>query len=97
MAMVSRSWDGLELQARIHRAKGRAIVGIGMAAAVETKRIAHRQSGTLVRSVHVAEAGRVASEGEDSSAATIDLLASRGLPEARRTPGGAGGEGGALL
>lgn len=98
MALVAREWDGLTLQARIHRACGRAIIGVGMAAAVETKRITHRHSGTLARSVHVAEAGRIADEDEDmAEAAHTDLLMSRGFPEAKHTPDGTAVEVGSWL
>lgn len=71
MAMA-RTWEGLTLKDRIHRAAGRAIVGIGVAAVVETKRVTHVQFGTLRRSVHVAEPGYVG-DGDEQFAKTTDL------------------------
>jgi hypothetical protein len=54
MGMVAKNWNGPSIEARINRAAGRAIVGIGMAVAVETKVVTHVVSGNLRRSVHAA-------------------------------------------
>lgn len=54
MGMTARTWNGITIAQKIERAGGRAIVGIGVAAAVETKKVTHVLSGTLRRSVHAA-------------------------------------------
>jgi len=51
---MARNWHGITLEQKINRAAGRAIVGIGLAVAVETKNVTHVVSGTLKRSVHCA-------------------------------------------
>lgn len=66
------NWD--EFNAKVDRATGRAIVGIGVAVAIETKRITHRISGTLARSVHAAPAGYGGAEQDASEAPTQDLM-----------------------
>lgn len=51
---MSRTWNGLTIQDKAHRAAGRAVIGIGMQVAVDAKRLTHVISGTLSRSIHVA-------------------------------------------
>lgn len=71
---LARTWEGVTLRDRVHRAGGRAIVGLAVAAAVETKRVTHVQFGTLRRSVHAAPVDYVGdddmtkAEKEDMSA-----------------------------
>lgn len=85
MAMVARSWEGLGIAQKIDRAGGRAIVGIGLAAAVETKRVTHRLTGTLMRSVHVAPIGEYHDSDEDE-AHTADLMLTAENLHATQTP-----------
>ena len=66
VALVARTWNGMSITDRVHRAGGRAIIGIGVAVATETKRITHVISGTLRRSITVSPHGTV----HDSDEAT---------------------------
>ena len=75
---MARTWEGLTFQARAHRAAGRASIGIGMAVAADTKRLTHRVSGTLARSVHAA-APSADHDGDENSALTQDLMMSKGF------------------
>lgn len=84
---MEREWYGLELQARINRAAGRAIIGIAMAVAVETKNITHVVNGNLRRSIHAAEVGYDGSPDEEE-AQSADLLMSHFMPVATPTPFG---------
>lgn len=52
---VEFKWNGLTIQEQANRAKGRGLVGIGMSIATEGKRNADVISGTMRRSIHVAE------------------------------------------
>lgn len=73
MPMVARSWNGLEIEAKINRAAGRAIVGIALVAAVETKKVTHVLSGTLRRSVHAATVGEFHDDDENAAQGGQDL------------------------
>lgn len=84
---MARTWEGLTFQARAHRAAGRAIIGIGMAVSADTKRLTHRVSGTLARSIHAAPIG-ADHEGDENSALTQDLMMSRGFLVPTPTPAG---------
>lgn len=53
--LVRREWHGEEFKARERRANGRAIIGMGVSAANEMSRHAHRVSGDLSRSTHAAK------------------------------------------
>lgn len=53
--LVSRTWRGDEFLARSRRANGRALVGMGEAAAGAMTREAHVLSGDLRRSIHAAQ------------------------------------------
>lgn len=64
MPMRTRTWEGLTIKKKIDRAGGRAIVGIGMVAVVETKRVTHVLSGTLRRSTHMAAPGEYHDDDE---------------------------------
>lgn len=88
MPMVARTWNGMELQDRLHRAAGRSIIGIGQAIAVETKRVTHVMEGTLKRSVHAAPAGYDGS-GDEDLAESSDLMLLLGAPQAVIGPLGA--------
>jgi hypothetical protein len=94
---MQREWFGDELEARINRAAGRAIVAIGMQIAVETKTITHRITGTLARSVHAAPAGYEGYAEDDTTAPTADLLLLYGVPTATPTPFGPSVEVGSWL
>ena len=84
MAMA-RDWNGMSIIERKNRAAGRAIVAMGMLAAADTKRLTHRISGTLARSVHAAEVG--ADHGADEETAVgADLMMVKGLPYPVVTP-----------
>ena len=82
---VDRTNNFGDFQRRIDRATGRAIIGIGMQVVVETKRITHKQEGTLSRSVHMAPVGYDGAEDLEE-AATTDLLLSKGVPVPTMTP-----------
>lgn len=74
---MARYWGGLTLEERKNRATGRALIAIGMEATVATKRITHKISGTLARSVHPAPAGYDPDENrEEDDARSSDLLRS---------------------
>jgi hypothetical protein len=60
------AWNGAEILLRIRRALGRGLVGAGMAAVPEAKILAHRITGTMARSVHLADASHI---GQDDEAA----------------------------
>lgn len=75
---MARTWEGLTFQARSHRAAGRAIIGMGMAVSADTKRLTHRISGTLARSVHAASPG-VDHDADENEAISTDLMMSRGF------------------
>jgi hypothetical protein len=85
MAMVSRTWNGLTLQHKIDRAAGRAIVGIGVLASVETKRVTHKVTGTLSRSVHAAEPMEYHESDEVDAAGGADLMMDAGQLHAAKT------------
>lgn len=70
---VTKTWNGLDFLARLDRAAGRGIVGIGVAVSNETKRVTHVQSGTLRRSVHAAEPN-ADHGGDEGSASHGDML-----------------------
>lgn len=72
MAMSARTWEGMTIVDKIHRAGGRAIVGIGMVAVVETKRVTHVVSGTLRRSVHAAPPGEYHDDDEHDAMSSED-------------------------
>lgn len=75
-----------EFDMQVKRATGRAIVGIGVAVATETKRVTHVQFGDLRRSVHAAPAGYDGGDDE-VQAGRMDLLHEM-LPEPDYTPVG---------
>lgn len=84
--------------ARVERAAGRAIVGIAMQVAVETKRVTHVKHGTLRRSVHAAPAeSPEGHEDDEREAQTADLMMTRGAPEPTRTAMGVAVEVGSWL
>ncbi len=85
---VERSWFGGELQMRKDRACGRAIVSIGTHVAVETKRVSHRVTGNLVRSVHAAPVGYEGGADDERMAPTADLLMAFTTIPATPTPFG---------
>jgi hypothetical protein len=88
VSSMERSWLGDEVTARINRAAGRAIIGVGMQAAVDTKRVTHVISGDLRRSVHVAPVEYEGSEDEGMVAdnPSADLLMSTMPQLASPTP-----------
>jgi hypothetical protein len=49
-------WFGPEIELRMRRATGRAVIAIGVNVAADTKRLTHVISGNLRRSVHTAPA-----------------------------------------
>jgi hypothetical protein len=71
---MAREWFGMDIEAKINRASGRAIIAIGVNVASETKRITHRISGTLARSIHVAEVGYEQGDTDEGLAESGDLL-----------------------
>ena len=83
----------MEIQDKVNRASGRAIVGIGVAVAIETKLVTHVISGTLRRSVHAApegyevEFGRYGA-GDEEMAQQGDLMMIYGPPSPTPTPFG---------
>lgn len=87
---MARSWNGMTIEQRVNRAAGRAIVAIGVNVAVDTKRVSHRISGTLVRSVHAAPAGESHDEERELREAQQggDLLLLGGQVHATPTPFG---------
>jgi len=81
---VAKTWNGLDFLARLDRAAGRSIVAIGVNVAVETKRITHKQSGTLARSTHAAP--RSANHNSDEGLAQAgDLMSMGGTPKAEHS------------
>jgi hypothetical protein len=81
------SWFGPEIVARINRASGRAIVGIGMAVAVETKVVTHVVSGNLRRSIHAAPVRYTDAEADLRNVESFaDLMLLYGPPPPTRTP-----------
>jgi hypothetical protein len=94
---MARNWNGITLQEKIDRAAGRAIVGIGVAVATETKRVTHRITGTLVRSVHAATAGYEGAADDEAQAPTQDLMLVHGPPMPLETPIGPAVEVGSWL
>lgn len=91
---MARVWNGLEIEDRIHRASGRAIVGIGMAVAVQTKMICHvwKQGGTLRRSIHVSTPMEPHDDDQESAEMGMDLLSQGMGAEAFHGPLGFGVE-----
>lgn len=92
---VSMNFD--EVLMLINRASGRAAVGIGVAAAVETKRVTHVVSGNLRRSVHAAPAGYDDAEADQKLSASADLMLALGPPAWLQTPLGPAVEVGSWL
>lgn len=86
--MVSRTWNGLTIQSKIDRAAGRAIVGVGVLASVETKRVTHKITGTLARSVHAAEPMEYHELDEQDAAGGADLMENVGELHAGKIPFG---------
>lgn len=86
--MVSRTWNGLTIQSKIDRAAGRAIVGVGVLASVETKRVTHKITGTLARSVHAAEPMEYHESDEQDAAGGADLMENVGELHAGKIPFG---------
>lgn len=71
---MARDWNGMSIIDKKNRATGRAIVGIGMLIAADTKRLTHRVSGTLARSVHAAEIGADHDGDEERAESGADLM-----------------------
>lgn len=72
MRLKSFEWHGDDIQDRMKRATGRAVVAIGENISMEAKQIVHVVTGTLRRSIHTAP--RYYGGGSDeSAAATADL------------------------
>ena len=71
---MARTWEGLTLQSRIHRASGRAIASIADHVVVETKNVTHVQYGTLRRSVHAAPPGYDEEETAGISTSISDTI-----------------------
>lgn len=84
MPRVTTTWYGDEFLMRMNRAAGRSIVGIGVAAAIETKRVTHVQEGTLRRSVHAAPLSADHS-GDLNTSKTQDMMATGDVPEAEES------------
>lgn len=76
MALVARTWNGMTILDQINRAGGRAIVGIGVGTAIETKRVTHVLTGTLRRSVHAAPPIENHGADQDEAEVGTDLLMS---------------------
>ena len=70
--LVSSSWHGPLLEAKMDRAVGRAAVAIGENVTVEGKRLAPVLTGTLRRSIHSAPVG-YGGGGDEGEAAGGDL------------------------
>lgn len=85
---MARTWNGLDVQARVHRAAGRAIVAVGVAAAVQTKVICHVVTGTLSRSIHVSPLMANHDGDQESAHSGADLLSSSFSLVATPTPYG---------
>jgi hypothetical protein len=66
---MASNWNGLTILERKNRACSRALIGIGMRVAVETKNVTHVISGTLRRSVHAAPSGYSPSEDAEEQLA----------------------------
>lgn len=73
MSSYSATFFFNESDMRIKRATARATIGIAVAVATETKRVTHRLTGNLMRSVHAAPAGYDGS-GDEAEAARGDML-----------------------
>lgn len=82
MSAMERSWFGDEFTARVNRASGRAIIGIAVQVAVDTKRVTHVLNGDLRRSIHAAPVNYEGSgdEREVVDNPSADMLMSS-LPE----------------
>jgi hypothetical protein len=76
---VTKTWNGLTFLERLNRASGRAIVGIGMQVAVETKRVTHVDTGSLRRSVHAAPPSADHGGDEGASGAADMMMMSQGV------------------
>jgi len=86
---MAREWNGMGLQDRVNRASGRALVGISMQVVVNTKRVTHRISGSLARSVHAAQPMTADEEMDERLAeAGTDLALYYGMPVPVHTPMG---------
>ena len=88
MGMVARTWNGVTLDAKINRAAGRSIVGIGVLASVETKRVTHKLTGTLARSVHAAPLMEYHDDDEEEAKDGSDLMLAQENLRATTTPFG---------
>lgn len=86
---MARTWNGMTIIEKKNRATGRAIVAIGMQVAADGKRITHRISGTLARSIHAAAVGLEHDDRAEEAAAAggADLLMMNGLPRPSFLPG----------
>lgn len=71
---MAREWHGMTIKDKMARANARALIAIGVNISAETKRITHRISGTLARSIHVAEVGYEGGDSDEAMAAIGDLL-----------------------
>jgi len=71
---MARDWHGMSIRHKTDRAAARALVGIGMEVARETKLVTHRISGTLARSVHAAPVGYEYAAEDARDAVEHDLL-----------------------
>lgn len=87
---MARNWNGMTLEHKVQRATARAIVAIGVNVAVDTKRLTHRISGTLVRSIHAAPAEEEHDEERELREAQggTDLLFGSGMIHPHETPFG---------
>lgn len=95
---MARNWNGMSIIEKKNRACGRSIVAIGMLVAADTKRLTHRISGTLARSIHAAEVNAEHDEDEEARmAASADLMATKGIPLPSNTRFGAAIEVGSWL
>jgi hypothetical protein len=72
MPLVSKTWYGPAIAARVNKASGRAIVAIAENVAVETKQITHVISDTLRKSVHAAPKD-YDGQGDQARAEATDL------------------------
>ncbi len=72
MRLVSSEWHGPEIQKKMQRATGRAVIAIGENVATEAKMIAHVVTGTLRRSIHTAPRGYLGS-GDEGAAQSANL------------------------
>jgi len=81
---MERSWFGPEIQTKVDRASGRAIVATALEVAVETKKLTDIISGDLRRSIHAAPY-RYDGAGDELAAPTADLMMSGVVPHATKT------------